>query len=307
MYFLGIDGGGTKTAFYLMDSGGEVLSYQGGHCAVSIIGREGLTELLQGFTAEMKHRGIAMEHISYTCAGISAFTEDALWDQITLEVFREFFHDNFFCCNDAVIAWAGSLDCSPGINLIAGTGTIAYGVNENGESARSGGWGWAIGDEGSGYWLGLQLLSLFSKQADGRMPRGALYSLVREHFHFTKDFELINLVHNVWNCGRREIASLSALLPEAARLGDPSILPLILKTAEELASMVKGILLEIPFKKEVSISYSGGVFNMGALLLNPLRSELDKLPCKYTLKQPQHSPVKGAALYAKKLFDGLKT
>ena len=72
-----------------------------------------------------------------------------------------------------ICSWAGSLACEDGISVIAGTGSMAYGEYE-GRSARAGGWGELIGDEGSAYWIAREGMNLFSRMSDGRAPRGPL-------------------------------------------------------------------------------------------------------------------------------------
>ena len=77
--------------------------------------------------------------------------------------------------NDSVVGWAGSLGLSSGINLVAGTGSIAYGRNDAGEEARAGGWDERFSDEGSCYWLGMKSLELFSKESDGRAEKALFW------------------------------------------------------------------------------------------------------------------------------------
>ena len=76
-------------------------------------------------------------------------------------------------------AGGGSLACRAGINLVAGTGAIGFGKDSFGKTARSAGWGYFCGDEGSAYWLGKQLISIFGKEADGRKAKTPLYDIVR--------------------------------------------------------------------------------------------------------------------------------
>ncbi len=88
-------------------------------------------------------------------------------------------HDRYSCGNDMVGGWAGSLAGRDGVNVIAGTGSMAYG-ERGGTAHRVGGWSEVFGDEGSAYWVAVQGLNAFSRMADGRLPRGPLHALVRE-------------------------------------------------------------------------------------------------------------------------------
>ena len=77
------------------------------------------------------------------------------------------------------LAGRGSLALKPGINIVAGTGSIAFGKSRENVSARSGGWSTFFGDEGSCYWLGRRTMELFTKQADGRVKEGELYHILK--------------------------------------------------------------------------------------------------------------------------------
>ena len=84
--------------------------------------------------------------------------------------------------NDALVALEAGAPGEPGVVIISGTGSIAYGRNAAGEAARSGGWGYVLGDEGSGYWIGRAALRAVLREADERGPKTALTPLLLEHF-----------------------------------------------------------------------------------------------------------------------------
>ncbi len=98
------------------------------------------------------------------------------------------------CGNDMVCGWAGALAGEDGINVVCGTGSIAYG-EYRGRTARSGGWGELFGDEGSAYWIAREGLTLFSRMSDGRAPRGALYEILRRHFSLQDDLDLCAAIY----------------------------------------------------------------------------------------------------------------
>ena len=118
-----------------------------------------------------------------------------------------------------VCAWAGALAGDDGINIVAGTGSIAYG-EYRGRSARAGGWGELFSDEGSAYWLAREGLRLFSRMSDGRAPRGALYEHVRHHFGLQDDLDLCGALYGKSAAQRSQFAQLSRLVAEAAGAGD---------------------------------------------------------------------------------------
>ncbi len=301
MVCLGIDGGGTKTAFLLIDEKGNILSkYRTGTCNYIQIGKEKFGEVIgEGAAACCEKAGLQKADIACACIGIPSFEEIAEDTPVLKEIAkRALGGGRVECVNDVVVAWAGSLACEPGIDLLAGTGSMGYGVDPEGRAARSGGWGYFCGDEGSGYWLGKKLIELFSKQADGRMERSKTYEIVRGEFGLASDFDLIPLLYHKMNLRRDEIAGLQLLLEKAARAGDPHAADCYRLAAHELALIVRAIIRRLHFHPEepVTVSYSGGLFKAGDLIFDPLRKELNE--CRARLAEPELSPVAGAALYA---------
>ena len=122
--------------------------------------------------------------------------------------------------NDALAALvAGAGDQGPGIVLIAGTGSICYGRNEAGQAARAGGWGYLLGDEGSGWWIGRRTLSAVMRAGDGRGPATLLTERVLAHLELD---ETSDLIHEVYyrDTRRRAVAGLSGVVQRAADDGD---------------------------------------------------------------------------------------
>ena len=304
LLYLGVDGGGTKTGFALVSEDGRIVSHTvKGSSNYVQVGLESYTEVLSGGISEVcAGAGVTPEEIRCSFLGLPAFGEIEK-DTPTLIgiVGRILRHGRFRCGNDVEAGWAGSLACRPGVHLVAGTGTIGFGTDPGGHTARAGGWGWFFGDEGSAYWLGRQLVSLFSKEADGREPRTPLYDLVRAEFHLTRDFDLIPVLNDVMELKRDEIARLALLVFRAAGQGDPKALALYETAAHELSLIAKSLLGQLCFPphEAVPVSYSGGVFSAGELILNPLAMFLAGEPIR--LARPILLPVTGAALYAMKL------
>jgi N-acetylglucosamine kinase-like BadF-type ATPase len=175
MYFLGIDGGGTKTAFEIIDEKGNILSLlKTSTCDYLQIGKESFGSVIrEGAASACEKANISLSDICFSCIGIPSFGEIAAdVPELITNARKALQSDSVDCVNDVEVAWAGSLACEPGINILAGTGSMAYGVDQKNNAARVGGWGCFFGDEGSAYWLGKKLLELFAKQADGRMPKG---------------------------------------------------------------------------------------------------------------------------------------
>lgn len=302
MYYLGIDGGGTKTAFVLIDQKGQILATASKNTLYYMdIGFNEVVETLNsGIKEILAKTGILSFDIAAACIGLPGFgeiKEDS--DALEREIHKSITVKPVFIYNDVNVGWAGSLCCKPGINIVAGTGSIAFGVDIYGNEARSGGWGHQIDcDEGSAFWIGLKLIQVFTKQSDGRMDKTPLYDTLKCTLDIKEDFDILNLVIHKLNMSRSEIASLSKVAYELALQGDPVTLQIFDDAAFELHLMVKALIKRLNFGENVKVSYSGGVFNSGDLILKPLLKHLCSLNAQ--LAEPVFCPSIGAALLAYK-------
>ncbi len=305
MPYLGVDGGGTKTAFMLINKKGEIIATaKKESCHYKSEGLNKFKDVIdKGVYKVCEEAGINLADLSYSFLGIPCYGEYQADTPILENIIKNILaNKDFECDNDAKAGWAGSLACQPGINIVAGTGAIGFGVDDSGNSARASGWGYFVGDEGSGYWLGKQLLSLFTKQSDGRMAKTYLYDLIRSEFELEEDFELLTLVYDELELKRSNISRLALLASRAAQKGDEEARKLFREAACEHSLTIKAIIEKLNFQDsdDITVSYSGGVFNAGDLLLNPLQEYIEKYIKEYQVKliKPILQPVTGAALYA---------
>ncbi len=303
--FLGIDGGGSKTRFLLIDERGNVLgSHLEGPAYHLEIGVDALRAMLsRGIRETLLQGGVAAPDLTYAFAGLPAYGEDAkvlaALDAAPSEALP---HGRYRCGNDMVCGWAGALAGADGINIVAGTGSIAYG-EFRGRGARCGGWGELFSDEGSAYWFAREGLRLFSRMSDGRCVRGPLYQSVRDHFALQDDLELCAAVYGTQLSQRSQFAQLSKLVADAAAAGDTEALGLFTSAVHELAQMIDAVRahLGVPGDVVLPVSYSGGLFHPGGLLLRQLESQLAGSPRSYQFREAQLPPHAGAAIYAAKL------
>jgi len=297
--FLGIDGGGTKTRFILGDVGGRVLAdVTTGGMDYQDIGYEGvksrISDAVQGMLADTR-RGFT--GIASVCAGMPRIGESAAWDAKCPELLRKIFPKaGIHCVNDVQVGLYGSLCLESGIHLVCGTGSIAMGMGRDGSTCRVGGWGSQYSDEGSGYWLGLKTWRLFSKQFDGRLPKTSLYDLVMEKTRLTNPEGFVVYFDEHVANKRDELASYQPLLEKAAADGDAEAAAVYLQAGAELAQMALAVYRALTWETPVQLSYSGGVFRCGDLLLLPLKEALRGFPI--TVRPPRLLPAQGALLYA---------
>jgi N-acetylglucosamine kinase-like BadF-type ATPase len=305
-YFLGVDGGGSKTEFQLIDAEGrELARTETGttdHGQIGIDGAAG--RLAEGLDAVFATAGVRRENIAFAYFGLPAFGEDARAARQLGELPAGLLgHRRFTCGNDMVCGWAGSLAGADGVNVVAGTGSIGYGERQ-GRSARAGGWGNAVGDEGSGYWIASQGLTLFSRMSDGRASKGPLHAILKAELGLERDFELCSLVGAGGSLAARDrVAALCPLVARAAFQGDAAAAAIFVDAAGELASIVEAVRIAIGYADDevAPVSYSGGVFAAGDFFRSAFAAAVNERAGTYQLTAPILSPLAGAALLAAKL------
>ena len=305
--FLGVDGGGTKTDFLLIDATGAVLAaHRGGSAYYLEAGFDAVQAMFAaGIQATLRQAGIAASELEFAFLGLPAYGEDkALLPRLDGLVAAVLPAGRYRCGNDVVCGWAGALAAGDGINIVAGTGSIAYGEFQ-GRGARAGGWGELFSDEGSAYWIAREGLSLFSRMSDGRAAKGALYELIRGHFRLDSDLDVCAAVYGPPPLTRSGLAALAPLVARAAREGDTAARGLFEQAARELAAVVYAVRdqLNVPAQTLLRVSYSGGMFRLAGLLKPMLEMALgaNERRHRYEFVAPRLSPMAGAALYAARL------
>lgn len=288
-----IDGGGTKTSFTLYSPEGIELSKsvdQSIHLQqVEIEKAKKIIKNNIYILCNAVNLGIHQVVIS---AGLAGYGSNEVIRGRFDYVFEKLFPDNeVFLTSDGHIALLGALEGKDGILVIAGTGSIAYRLHQ-GKLTRTGGWGYLLGDEGSAYSISRQLLSIFTKQADGRLDKTRVYDLVKEVLNLDADFDLVKYINTVISGSRTDIAKISKINYQLALENDPYGIEIFYNAASELALHVKALANE---EEEVIVSYVGGVFNARDFVLGPM----SKMIGNATIVEPKNSPEYGAYLYYK--------
>jgi N-acetylglucosamine kinase-like BadF-type ATPase len=299
---LGVDGGGTKTDFVLIDREGHIAAQHREAGAYHLqIGIDGLREVIgRGLAAIFGKLAISGDAIEHAFFGLPAYGEDnAIQPRLDAMPADFLGHRRYRCGNDMVSTWAGSLGGADGIGIVAGTGSIGYGERA-GRTARAGGWGEFFSDEGSAYWIATRGLNAFSRMADGRTPRGPLHGILVRAFGLTDDLELCAYLAAGEGSTRDRIASFCPLVAQAADAGDEQARAIFEAAGQELAAIAASIRTALGYVagERVPLSYSGGVFETGDKVLAPFRRSLLKLSGDFDLRKPLLPPGAGAALYA---------
>jgi len=293
-YFLGIDGGGTKTDFLLCDSSGaQVAHVKTGPCR-----DEGGALIADTFSRALEQiksdSGITLDGVSALCFGMPGYGENEPKDKLVKEQVKAWFPG--VCCtmvNDVEVGWAGALALSPGIDVVSGTGSIAFGRDDAGKTARAGGW-WS--NEGSGWWLGYKTIELFLKQLDGRANKTPIYYILWDAFKLKKNEDIFEYTTENLSGNRKNIAHVQTYLDKAADIGDQSALKLYAQAGTLLADLAIGCASQLKFEGRPRASYTGSVFKAGDKLLKPFSQLLATRGIE--IVPPALEPVEGAALLA---------
>jgi len=300
-YYVGVDGGGTKTAICAASPDSPVLLSA---ITDSASWREyGVNNVIRNIKDVIDSLPLDSNgHLAGIATGLPYYGESEDGDRELSRAIHEAFPNiPVYLTNDVEVGWAGSLGLKPGINVVAGTGAIAFGKDESGKTARSGGWSEFFGDEGSCYWMGRKVMELFSKQSDLRMPRDELYTTVRDELSLENDFGFIDLMHGEFISNRDRVAELQLLAKKAALSGSPSAVSLYGHAANELCLLVTAIRDQLAFsERPFLVSYSGGLFKTGELILPGFQKGVKEAGGR--LAAPDHEPVLGALLLAFQQF-----
>lgn len=301
-YLLGIDGGGSKTNLLCLDARGNTIAKASvGATYYRQDGINAVTERLRSGISQCLPEGAE----AVACFGMPGFGDNVESDNAAAaQIAAAFPHIQFRFENDVVVGWAGALALRPGVNIVAGTGSIAYGRDRAGKSFRCGGWHEFFSDEGSGYWFGKQLLRIFSMESDGRLEKTALYGIVRERLGLKDDYDINVLANDRYFHSRKETAALQRLMLEAARQGDPIVLDCYRQSADHLARIVCSTIRQLDFADAVHVSYSGGLFNLDDLIRRPVEQFVtERMGAeKVCFRAPLLTPCEGGALLAAEAF-----
>ncbi|MEP7213350.1 MAG: BadF/BadG/BcrA/BcrD ATPase family protein [Acidobacteriota bacterium] len=216
--------------------------------------------------------------------------------------------------HDGPTALFGSTAGQSGIVAIAGTGSVVYGENTAGETAKIGGLGYLFSDEGSGFWLATQVVRLAIKEQDGMVPQSGLELLVLDFFQRPSIRDVTNDFYNA-KLSRDDLAAFAKRAQEAAANGNVVVREQIRSGANVLVKSVKVAAERLNFSSEFPVAYTGGMFR-GEIMRSCFAEELGKEVPNATFTDPIFGPAIGALLLAfrqagidigKVLLNNLKT
>lgn len=297
-YVIGMDSGGTKTVGLLVDeSGNLVREARGGGGNLLVHGELGVEKSLYQVLEALDPPG----PVAVVCIGIAGVSRAA--ERAVIEgVLRRlgFRHSRLRIENDAFVALVAGAPAGHGIVVIAGTGSIAYGVDPSGKTARSGGWGYLLGDEGSAFWLGHAAVRQGIRSADGRGPKTLLFDLICSKLGISDPPGLVAWFYDQ-ELSRYRVAQLASLVEQAAGDGDEAAEGLLQQGAEHLIRAARAVDAQLEFGERYPLVLSGGAFKACPSLVGRIESGLD-LPRAEVVRLGVE-PAMGAVTLALEVLD----
>jgi N-acetylglucosamine kinase-like BadF-type ATPase len=298
--YLGIDGGGTKTAAVLLDGKGRELARAiSGSSNVYSVGREvaqvSLTTAIQEVLSLARISAPDVTAIGLGMAGVFRPGDSEIIEDILAHIadFRR-----IVIGNDAETALVGGVGRRHGIVLIAGTGSIAYGVNRHGEARRADGWGYLVGDEGSAHWIGVQGFRSVARAHDGRGPATRLTAALVSYLGLSDIQMLVTLVYGK-SFGVPELAGLAPLVSQAARQDDAIAQKILREAGLRLSRTLKAVVDGLDMRQEAfNLVLAGGVLRARDLVFQTVIANVGEIAPLAEVTEPQHDAAVGAALLA---------
>ena len=297
---LGVDGGGTHTCVLLARVDGDELARAVGAPSLVDPNRpEASADVVEGVCREAAEAaGVALP-VAALWAGIAGAGGTGVSEMLGAELGRRGLAGKVGVGTDADAAYHGAFGDEPGILLIAGTGSVALGRGEDGCSATVGGWGVLLGDEGSGYAIGMAALRSIVRAVDGRSMSTSMKEAVLERIGLARPEELIAWVAR---SRKSDVAGLVPMVCRAADIGDPVAATIIEGAIEDLTSHVLTVVRRLgPWSGRPALALSGGLLGEGGPLRDRTRVALAGLLCQPTDRFID--PVRGAARLAARLLE----
>lgn len=289
--FLGVDGGQSSTTALVGDESGRVVGVGLGGPCNHVGNAEGREKFLKAVGGCLRAAGFENAEFEAACLGFSGGAADkSAYVREAIKAKR------YLVTHDAAIALTGATAGEPGVIAIAGTGSIAFGRNREGKTARAGGWGYVFGDEGGGFDIVRQALRAALRHEEGWGPKTALRDALVSSAGATSANDLLHRFYTD-EYPRERVAAFAKLVDRMARDGDAVAREILLTGAQQLATLASAVRAQIFDEKAACrISYLGGVFRSEILLARYRMSmELEE---GNRVAEPEYGPAAGALIEA---------
>jgi N-acetylglucosamine kinase-like BadF-type ATPase len=298
-YVMGIDGGATKTLAAVLDLHTRAFYFaHGGPSNEDAVGVDAaVKELLDVADEAIERAGISEQALAHAVLAVAG-TDTSSISRHVLARRRE----AWIVVNDVVAAWATATGAMPGVGAISGTGSNVLGVGPSGQAWRTGGWGHLLGDEGSGYWLGIESIKAALHERDGSGPATALSAAVIDFFEVPSVEALASLVYSK-PLTKGEIAAFGSRAETVADEGDEVARELYERGAAQLARQIvvaieRAGLGELAAQDGFPVGLSGSAFKAGPVFVEPLTAAVLAAAPAARVSLVDMAPVGGSLLLA---------
>jgi len=303
-YYLGIDGGGTKTACAVGDESQLLATAITGPSNIVRVGEAQTRESLeQAVRQACAAAGIAPAQVARTCIGAAGAAHPELAAKVR-QILAAILPTPVDVVGDMQITLEAAFDDGPGIVVNAGTGSFAYGRDARGNTLRAGGWGFAIGDEGSAHWIGREAVSAVLRDSDrcggsseSWAPDSTLSSALLKAWNVTSLADLARAANAI------PPPNFAALFPAVAASTDDLAAQILTRAARELAQIAAVVTRRLFPRDEapaVSVAMTGGVFRHAPLVRQVFYNELRALDTRAQVNPQVVEPVEGALRLARR-------
>lgn len=300
-FVIGVEGGGTKTNVALADENGKIITKSvSGPSNFLIVGFDKASEnIIEGIEKCLSETGISKTDLTSIMLGLTG--AGRLFDQNNMKnAFTDYsqkcgFKFNHVVVNsDARISLEAAFPNKPGMIMIAGTGSIMFGKNSEGEIFRVGGWGRILGDEGSGLFIGKKGLIAVIRQIDGRGDKTIISDIISEKYNLNSLETIIKAVYT----DNFDIASLAPSVYDAANRGDRIAVGILDEAVSELLLHVKTMVKKIKFEGKLGLAFVGSIITNDNYTRKRLVDEINKNISAVELIDSESDPLEGAVIMA---------
>ncbi len=297
-FVMGVDGGATKTLAAVLDLREHVLYVgEGGPSNEDAVGADAaVRELLSAADEAIEHAGIDAGQLGAAVLAIAGTDTD----RVTRHVLAAR-TDAWLVVNDVVAAWATATGGGPGVAAIAGTGSNVFGVGGEGAQTRAwraGGWGHKLGDEGSGYWLGVQSIKAALRDREASGPPTALSDAVPAALGEPSIEAVVARVYAEPSLTKGEIAKIAIATSTLAAQGDAVARELYERGAAELGEQIAAVIRQTDLHGEFPVGLIGSAFKAGAVFVEPLTRAIHACAPEARVGAVEMAPVGGSLLLA---------
>jgi len=297
----GADGGGTKTLGIIADaSGAPLVRRQAGPANPNVVGLDGSAKILAGLILDScQEAHCTPRDLDAIVLGLAGAGSSVIRERLEAAIAEQFRSRGFQSPavsieSDARIALEGAFNGGPGLIIIAGTGSILLGKTAHGSGKVVGGWGRVLGDEGSGYFIGLEALKAVTRDFDGIATSGVLRTLFEGRFGWRSRENVIVAVYQE----NFTIPSLAPLVLESAGEHDPVSLDILRRAAALLADQVGVFIHDLKDDTRLGVVFVGGLIDHETVYALILRETLQSRFPAIDIRPAMHPPVQGAVLLA---------